>query len=254
MRLKLALLFFFPLLAVAAPLKVAIDAGHGGKDHGAVEGDLKESTLTLQVSRKLNERLIQDSRFKPVLVRPGDEFLTLEQRVDRAESLNADLFLSIHVNWSDDKRAQGMEIYFQNQLPSDEESMFLAARENQGVALRKNPREPTASNLSPEVHLIVQDLLRNQRVIQSSELAKSLRQTWRGAKKSTAHSIRQAPFFVISNLDVPSALVEIGFISHASEGLRLASEAYQNTIAQSLHEGLIEYQESLDKPKAPRLE
>ena len=258
MRLDLALLLFLflPLAAHSSPIKVAIDAGHGGKDHGAVEGELKESAITWQISQKLSERLGHDARFKPVLLRSRDEFLSLEQRVARAEQRGVDLFLSVHVNWSDDKRAQGVEIYFQNQLPADEESMFLAARENQGAAQRAGPRGPAsvAAKLHPEVHLIVQDLLRNHRIALSSEFAKSLKQHWRGLKKSSAHSVRQAPFFVISNLEVPSALVEIGFLSHPTEGPKLASETYQNIVAQSLHEGLINYQESLDKPKAPRLE
>jgi N-acetylmuramoyl-L-alanine amidase len=256
MRLIPLILFFHAIAVSAMPLKVSIDPGHGGKDRGAVEGKARESEITLAVSQKLARRLSQDSRFKASLTRTGDEFLTLSQRVDRAERQNVDVLLSIHVNWSDDKRAHGLEVYFQNQLPPDEESMFLAARENQGESAASGPRHSTslAEKLSPEVHLIVQDLLRNQRIISSSNLAKSIKRHWKGTKKSSSLSIRQAPFFVISNIEAPSALVEIGFLSHPTEGSKLLGDEYQDTIAQSLHEGLIDYQESLDKLKAPRLQ
>lgn len=256
MRLASFVFLLFPAFASGAPLKVSIDPGHGGKDRGAVEGSTKESEITLAVSEKLAARLAQDARFKPFLTRTSDEFLTLSQRVERAERQNVDLLLSIHVNWSDDKRAHGLEVYFQNQLPPDEESMFLAARENQGEAGGTSPRGPSAlaAKLSPEVHLIVQDLMRNQRVIASSKLAKSIKRNWKGTRKSSSLSIRQAPFFVISNMEAPSVLVEIGFLSHPTEGPKLLTGEYQDTVAQSLHEGLIDYQESLDKLKAPRLD
>lgn len=245
--------------AVAAPsaLRVIIDPGHGGKDHGAQAEDRKESIITLAVSERLAKRLASDRRFQPQLTRTADEFLTLSERVRRSEKLKGDLFLSIHVNWSLDQRAHGFEVYFQNQLPSDEESMFLAARENQEehngapTALEK---DPTISHLPGELQLIIQDLARNQRIYASSQLAKELKSAWRGVRKNKTQSIRQAPFFVISNLTIPSALVEIGFLSHPDERARLNTPEYQDEVAKSLHDGLIRYYESLDKPAANRLQ
>lgn len=241
---------------LATPLKVVIDPGHGGKDHGAVLEEHKESIITLQVSEKLAERLKSDSRFQTALTRTTDEFLSLSQRVERADQAAGDLFLSIHVNWSADPRAHGLEVYFQNQLPPDEESMFLANRENQHEGSHKLVERMPAvvSKLKPEVQLIVQDLFRNQRILASSQLAKTLKHEWRGLGKSKSLSIRQAPFFVISNLNIPSVLVEIGFLSNANEGPQLIQDNYQAAIAQSLHQGLIQYQQSLDKSTAPRLQ
>lgn len=240
----------------ANSLKVVIDPGHGGKDHGAQSENKKESEITMAVSEKLAQRLERDRRFQPIMTRTSDEFLSLSERVRRAEQAKGDLFLSVHVNWSQDPRAQGFEVYFQNQLPSDEESMYLAARENQEEhnTIHTPTNSEVASNLAPEIHLIIKDLARNQRIYASSQLAKQLKSAWRGTKKSKAQSVRQAPFFVISNLPIPSALVEIGFLSHAIEGPRLSLDSYQDDMAKSLHEGLIRYHESLDKPPGPRLQ
>jgi N-acetylmuramoyl-L-alanine amidase len=241
--LGLAALGLHATVSAAAPLKVTIDPGHGGKDHGAVQDKIKESDLTLEVARRLLVRLNGDRRFQAALTRTGDEFLALGTRVDRARAQNPDIVLSIHVNWSTDKRAHGLEVYFQNQLPPDEESMFLAARENQGENAQDFSQKGAklAEGLSPEVQLIVQDLMRNQKIASSSRLAKSLRRSWLGENKSKSLSVKQAPFFVISNLPVPSALVEIGFLSHPREGAKLLAADYQETIAQGLHEGLAEY-------------
>jgi N-acetylmuramoyl-L-alanine amidase len=240
--LFLVLVALYSVPALAMPLTVVIDPGHGGKDHGALHGNFKESDITLQVADRLQRLLIADTRFKVRLTRSSDEFLSLSQRTERAQSLGAEVLLSIHVNSSHDRRAQGLEVYFQNQLPPDEESMFLAARENQNEV----QRSPAA--VKSDVSLIVQDLERNHRIFQSSRLARNIKKSWLGHLKSDRASIQQAPFFVISNINAPSALVEIGFLSHPTEGPLLVSENYQNTIAQSLYRGLARYQETLDKP------
>lgn len=256
-KFLLALALGLPLLAGGAPLKVMVDAGHGGKDRGAQVGSVREADITLAVSKRLVQRLETDKRFQGLLTRPDNEFLSLSQRVRRAQKAGAELFISIHVNSSTDRGARGMEVYFQNQLPSDEESMFLAARENREEAADQNEApsaKAVSERLSPEVQLIVQDLLRNNRIEESSRLAKSLKLTWKGRVKGLSNSIRQAPFFVISNLEIPSALVEMGYLTHPQEGSDLVNPAYQDLIAQSLHAGISLYYEGMDKSPGPRLQ
>lgn len=226
----------------ASPLHVLLDAGHGGTDRGAVHNHLNEAEITLNVVLKLKAKLQNDSRFKVSLTRDRDESLSLEERTDKANSLKADLFLSIHVNSSPDARARGVEFYFQNQLPPDEESMYLAAQENaQAVDNPEKAREKS------ELVTIVDDLKSNHRIWASSQLAKSLMSKWETEKKSRAHAIRQAPFHVISNVNMPSSLVELGFISRPSEALRLARSDYQEVMAEKLYRGLLEYKEIIDK-------
>lgn len=241
------------LTAQAAPYRVMIDPGHGGKDRGAVVGAHRESEITLKVARKLHALLSQDKRFNANLTRDEDVFISLAERVRRSEIERANLFLSIHVNWSPDKAAHGVEIYFQNQLPPDEESMYLAARENNEESESSHAAIPQSA-ANPEVNLIVQDLMRNQRIFASSQLAKHLKKSWQGSTKNQSMTVRQAPFHVISKQTVPSALVEIGFLTHPMEGPRLVQDSYLDVIAQSLHEGIIAFYEGMDKVVSPRLQ
>lgn len=247
----------FSSLAIASvdPLVVIVDAGHGGKDRGATRGEMMEADLTLEISKKLRDLLRQDRRFTAVLTRETDEFIPLPDRVNSAQNLKGDIFVSIHANWSDDPRAMGTEIYFENQLPPDQESMRLAARENKLGRDEYGPvsvSEKQKSNLSPEVDLIIRDLLRNQRVYASSRLANITAEVWH-SRHGTC-KIRQAPFHVISNSSIPSVLIELGFLSHKKDAQKLADPQYRLEVAKTLHVALIRYHETLDKKASQRLQ
>lgn len=238
-------------------MKVLVDPGHGGVDHGAVANGLKESLITLSIAKKLKTLLSSEGRITVDLTRETDQFLGLAERVKMGREKKSQLIVSVHVNWSSDTRAKGVEVYFQNQLPSDENSMYLAARENKdSTDSRIDPHwlQSTSSVNSTEVDLILQDLHKNFRVFQSSQLAKAIAETWEGGAKSKSASVQQAPFFVISNNSVPSVLVEVGFLTHSKEGPLLGTEDYQWTIAKSLHAGITKYYETLDKAPRSRLE
>lgn len=248
-------------MSAAAPLHILIDPGHGGKDKGAVKGHWHESEIALKVAKNLAALLKQDPRFKVSMTRTGDNTLSLEKRTEIANETKADLFLSIHLNSSKDPRAHGKEFYFQNQLPVDEEAMFIANRENMeeegasingsmvDAATRQNER------LSPQTDLrrILEDLHRNERIFLSNELSKVLYETWSSTgRKSGSRAIRQAPFFVVSNVKIPSVLIELGFLSHPTEGPQLAQESYQSELAKSLYTGLTKFKETMDKdPTTP---
>ena len=241
-----------------------IDPGHGGRDRGATHAGLQESQIALQVSLKLAALLREDSRFDVELTRKSDQTLSLEERTDLAKKANADLFLSVHLNSSSDARAQGKEFYFQNQLPVDEESMFLASRENNAETPEPGTHEPRnqkngqngsqkSDSISKrgDVRSIIDDLNRNQRILDSSHLSQILFEAWAGASGKARHTgsraIRQAPFFVIANTQSPAVLVELGFITHPVEGPRLALESYQDELANSLYKGLTKFKETVDK-------
>jgi N-acetylmuramoyl-L-alanine amidase len=252
--------FFFSQLAGAAPLHIMIDPGHGGVDTGATRGNLKESEIALKVSSYLADLLRQDPRFQVSMTRTTDTKISLDHRTEAAEAAKADLFLSIHLNSSRDPRARGQEFYFQNQIPVDEESMFLASRENEEVKSETDAdgADAKAEPLSSKSDLkrIIEDLHRNHRVIESSEIAKILLETWLSNSTTStvgSRAIRQAPFRVVSNIKIPSVLVEIGFISHATEGLKLAQVDHQKDMAQRLYKGLIKFKETIDKDHAENL-
>lgn len=256
MLLRTVLLIFIatPLFALSEPLRVAIDAGHGGRDSGATAFGLQESHLVLDLSKRVASKLSQDPRFQVILTREKKSFLPLADRVSKAHITGADILISIHANSSPDPRAKGLEVYFQNQLPPDEETMFLANLENthhdkdnndRKIVPKKRPRH--LNQLSGDVENIVSDLIRTQRIRESGELSRAIAKSWGANKKSTRNTIRQAPFFVVSNTEIPSILVEIGFVTNQREAKSLKNEAYKNLIANSLYKGIIRYKESLDK-------
>lgn len=244
------LLLLFTLPAQAA-LHVLIDPGHGGSDRGAVRGKLREAEIALKVSLLLAEHLRRDSRFRVSLTRTSDENVGLKERVRIAKDRQADLFLSIHLNSSRSRLAEGKEFYFQNQMPADEESMFLAAQENQeSASLGEDDNKGDTLSTASDLKRIIEDLRRNQRIHSSSELSQILHEQWTDShpeRNVGSRSIRQAPFYVVVNVPAPSVLVELGFLTHPVEGPRLAKADYQQELARSLYEGLVKYKERIDK-------
>jgi N-acetylmuramoyl-L-alanine amidase len=250
---------------------VVLDPGHGGHDTGASSGDAMESEIALRITKLVGDRL-EKSGLKVIYTREKDEWVSLEKRALIANRAKADLFVSIHLNSSTDSRAHGKEFYFQNQVPVDEEALFLANRENNrarnsagtdvssdsdlstdrvaqaGLRLAEASRLPEVTIENPrarqDVKSILEDLDRSARVKFSSELAIQLSREWSkaaslaGVSKTSGRAIRQAPFFLVSNVAMPSVLVEVGFLSHKREGARLRQEAYQIALADSLANGI----------------
>lgn len=248
---------------------IVIDAGHGGHDTGASAGHVHESAIALTISKQVSSYL-EKKGYKVLLTRTKDEWLSLEKRAAIANSAAADLFVSIHLNSSTDTRAQGKEFYFQNQLAVDEEALFLANRENHahdevssaalgqdriqkaGLRAAEAARLPTLeienSSVRTDIKNILEDLDRSARIRASSELAKSLYHEWEKSEASQkagsgrlSRGIRQAPFFLVSNVAMPSVLVEVGFLSHSKEGLKLQQISYQTALAEALASGIDQY-------------
>jgi N-acetylmuramoyl-L-alanine amidase len=253
----MSVLKFFFLFASAVvfakPLLIVIDAGHGGKDRGAVRFGHEECEIVLDIAKKLSQNLNADQRFSVFMTRRADQFIPLAKRASLARQVQGDALISLHVNSSAEKKAKGVEFYFQNQLPLDEESMFLAATENHEevpeMSLEDSLRSLAGATTLPkntEVRLILDDLVRNDRVRTSSELVKSLLSQWQGTRKAKAYSVKQVPFHVISNVNMPSVLVEIGFLTNPEEATKLASSHYQSEIALGLYRGLVKFKDFID--------
>ena len=234
-------------LQANASLHIVVDPGHGGNDGGATFDGLKESTLVLQISKKLRDIIAADPDFKVTMTRERNKFVTLKQRAAHAEKIKADIFLSIHANSSSDRRAQGKEIYFQNQLPPDEEALFLAKYENKHSFLEEKKAE------SSDVNAIIGDLKRNHRIYMSGKLSEFLAQNWLAPGAKRKRPIRQAPFHVISNVSMPSVLIETGYVTHRKEAVRLQNPAHQEKIARGIYLGLKEFKEFMDRETKPHL-
>ncbi len=250
------LALFFTLKVSAAPISILIDPGHGGSDQGATRGSLRESQICLQISQYLSELLKKNPKFKVSFTRTTDEQISLSDRVEIAKKNKVDLYLAIHANASLDPKAYGMELYFQNQMAPDEESLFLANAENENLLSQRNPSSTDKISSGSDVDNIVEDLKRNHKINQSFELTEHLFQQLPRSVfgKYKNHALRQAPFYVISQTSVPSVLVEVGYLSSASDQTKLASQDYQKQIANYLYEGLVKHKEFLDKERAKSLD
>jgi len=217
---------------------IVIDAGHGGHDPGAVANGQKEKDLTLAIAREL-KALLQRRRpdLKVIMTREDDRFVPLQRRTEISRDSTADLFVSIHINAHDIQRFSGIETYFLN-LTTDASALEVAARENAST-------EKQVSNLNA----ILLDLLRDTNIIESGRLAKTLQTSLVGELHAAAQvkdlGVKQAPFMVLMGSDVPSVLVEAGFITNPEESGRLKEQDYQQRIAEGIYAGLHAY---MDEP------
>lgn len=240
----LFVLFFASLNLHAAEYKVVIDPGHGGTDAGATTEKIKESEITLEISKKISKLLSEDPEFKVILTRSSDSIVPLFQRSNIAINEKADLFISIHANSSTDLAAKGAEVYFQSQMPPDEETLFLASRENQG-----HEHQETAESDAPQGDLavILDDLKKNEQVYNSQILAETIITQWKKKLSIRQEPIRQGPFHVLVSVPMPSVLVEVGFVSNKKELDQLKSNAHQSQIAEIIYKSIKNYKEKIDK-------
>jgi len=251
------ILFLFCILtsASAHALHIVIDPGHGGVDRGAVRGSIKESDIALSVSMMLKELLAQNPRFQVTLTREKDQTLSLKRRVEVANNAKADLFISLHANAAEDPRAKGLEFFIQNNLPPNEESLFQAANENQLLGQESEISGGSQWDLEPskkgDLIAIVEDLKRQHRVEASLKASQIFQ---KNLEKKQQATIKQAPFYVISKTQVPSVLVELGFITNPRESKLLTDLEYQQKLSVKIYDSLVEYKEKVDKTSREQLQ
>ncbi|HHO75428.1 MAG TPA: N-acetylmuramoyl-L-alanine amidase, partial [Deltaproteobacteria bacterium] len=226
-----------PSIASQFSLKVSrivIDPGHGGKDPGALgPGGIKEKDITLAIGKLLAKRLKQEG-FEVYLTRQTDVFLTLEERTTFANRKKADLFISIHVNSNVDTSVRGIETYFLN-LTTDASAIEVAAREN-----------ATSSKSISDLQLIINDLMLNSKINESSKFADSVHKYVMSSAKNVGYrgrdlGVRQAPFYVLLGAQMPSILVELGFITNSTDLSLLRKETYQKTMVDGIAKGINNY-------------
>ncbi len=218
---------------------VAIDAGHGGQDPGAVgRGGSREKDIVLDVSRKLAKLVDDTPGMRAVLTRDGDYYLDLRERTRRARAANADLFLSIHADAIHDRRVQGSSVYILSRRgASTEVARLLAKRENAVDRIGGVPVEDKDEMLVK----VLMDLSRGATIESSTALARTLIGELGEVNSLHKDTVEKAGFVVLKSLDMPSVLVELAFISNPAEERRLGSRAYQWGLARALHRGVQNY-------------
>ncbi|MBO9665873.1 MAG: N-acetylmuramoyl-L-alanine amidase [Bdellovibrio sp.] len=235
---------------------IVIDPGHGGIDTGAVYNSIKEADLVLTVANRLKTLLAKDPQFLVTMTRAHDRNISLPDRVKLAEQSKADLFVSLHANAASDKRAKGVEFFFQNNLPPDEESLYLASQENQSALNARDLHVISGGDeLSKkgDVAAIVEDLHRQNRMLSSLRLTQTLTNIWENDAAAMQATIKQAPFYVISKTSMPSVLIEIGFLTNPKEATKLKNNEYQRDLAEKIYNALVSYKEKIDNSAAKNL-
>ena len=227
-----------PSLSQQLGLKVktiVIDPGHGGKDPGAIgRGGLKEKDVVLKLGTMLRDKLKGAFDGSIIMTRETDVFIPLEERTAIANSKEADIFVSLHINASPKRTASGIETYILN-ISHDQEARRLAAREN-----------ATSTRSVSDLEFILNDLIKTAKTNDSSQLAasvntnltKKLKDNYTGIK---SNGVKGAPFYVLVGTKMPSILVESSFISNPEEERRLKDEKYLQSIVDGIYNGLVEY-------------
>ena len=215
--------------------RIVVDAGHGGKDPGAVgPSGVYEKTITLKLAKALAKGLRKQIGCEVVLTRSGDVYLPLEERTAIANKVGADLFVSLHANANNSPKPYGIETYYLN-FSKNDKAAAVAAREN-GTSLKQ----------VSDLELILFDLMANAKINESSRLATEIQESLvqRISKKYSNVrdlGVRQGPFYVLLGATMPSVLVETAFLSNPREEKRLMSSAFQNTAAEAIARGIKKY-------------
>lgn len=222
---------------------VVIDPGHGGIDSGAETADgVKEKDIVLAFALKVQQLLVESGRFDVALTREDDTFLRLEERVALARDNKADLFISIHADSFQQNDIRGASVYTRDENATDVLDKVLADRENKtdiiaGFAMPQ---------MAPEVVDILLDLMRREMRHQSYMAAQSIVHQLEPSVQLRRFPVRQADFFVLQAPDVPSVLLELGYLSNAQDRANLLEGEWQNRTANALARGISSYFDSLE--------
>ncbi|EHL4075646.1 N-acetylmuramoyl-L-alanine amidase [Campylobacter coli] len=219
---------------------IVLDAGHGGKDSGALsdkKGSLKEKDIVLSTTLKLGNEL-KKRGYKVLYTRSSDKFINLRDRTKYANDKRADLFLSIHANAAPNaskaKSSEGVETFFLSPARS-ERSKKAAEKENQGDFEEINYFSKQS----------ILNFLNREKIVASNKLAidvqKNILTQTRKKYKIVDGGVREAPFWVLVGAQMPAILIEIGYITHPSEGKRIANKSFQDTLVKGIADGVENY-------------
>ena len=231
-----------PAMPTASPLRsppraalsgvvrtVVIDAGHGGHDPGTSHFGLKEKYLALDIAKRLRATL-QRRGLTVVMTRDTDRFIPLSGRPAIANRLNADLFVSVHINANRKHTVSGIEVYYPRASVVSESATWPPAVSDAEIA------DP-----NPTVKQVLWDMVLKQTRSQSRRLASSVCRSMRTGMSATCRGIKPARFVVLREAWMPAILVEVGYVTNQTEAQRLGSPDYREAAAQSISDGIFTY-------------
>lgn len=218
---------------------VAIDAGHGGQDPGAIgRGGTREKDVVLDIARELAERINREPGMRAILTREGDYFLTLRQRIRRAREAGAELFVSVHADSVRDPAVSGSSVYVLSlKGATDEQARLLADRENAadlagGVSL---------DDKDPVIASVLVDLAQSAQISQSMLAAERVLRSLAAVNDVRKPKVQQAGFVVLKSPDIPSMLVETAFISSPADERLLGKAERRQALAEAIFDGVRQF-------------
>ncbi|MFO1127967.1 MAG: N-acetylmuramoyl-L-alanine amidase [Rhodospirillales bacterium] len=228
------------------PWTIAIDAGHGGVDPGAISpSGLREKTVTLATAREIRASLRAIGGYRVVLTRDSDVFIPLRTRVATARRAGADVFLSVHADKMDDEATRGLSVYTLSERASDAEAAALAERENKVDLIAHMDLRGAA----PDVTGILIDLAQRDTKNSSARMAGLVLSSVRADTQLLQRPHRFAGFAVLKAPDMPSVLVELGFLSNPGDEAVLRSPAGRRHLARAIARGIDGYFNSVEVAK-----
>jgi N-acetylmuramoyl-L-alanine amidase len=224
---------------------IVIDAGHGGKDPGCKGKVHREADMTLRVALELGRIIQTNPRVKIIYTRKTNKFVELHDRAGLANKNNADLFISIHCN-SGPKHVFGTETYTMG-LHSSEGNLEVAKREN-SVILQESDYKKNYDGFdpnSPQGHILF-SLFQNAYIENSLKFASKVEKEFKQKVGRTSRGVKQAGLIVLWKTAMPSALIEIGFLTNKEEEKFLSSETNRTFIASGIYRAFKEYKEEME--------
>ena len=223
---------------------VAISAGHGGEDPGSIgyDGRIKEKNVTLAISRYLRDYFDSIPGYTPVMIREGDYYVELQRRPQIAREGRADLFVAIHADWFRSSRANGVTIYALSGDRADRENARrVTEKENSSDLLGGVGGDLAIGSLDDDVALTLVSLQMAWSMEQSLIAGTSVLASLDGVSRLRRDKVQQASLQVLNSPDIPSMLIETGYLTNPDEAKRLNSSSYQRNMAQAIAQGIMNY-------------
>ncbi len=227
---------------------IAIDPGHGGADPGTIgKSGAYEKHITLAVARTIKDVLEASGRYKVILTRKRDVYIRLRDRVSRARKGDADLFVSVHADAIKDHNIRGASVYTLSETASDKEAAMLAEKENKADLIGGMD----LSGETPEITNILIDLAQRESMNKSVQFAANLVSNLRIVTKVLRKTHRFAGFAVLKAPDIPSVLVELGFLSNSKDEKNLRSAAFRSKVARAMLQTVDQYFSTAQQASTP---
>ncbi|MBI4436573.1 MAG: N-acetylmuramoyl-L-alanine amidase [Candidatus Omnitrophica bacterium] len=222
---------------------VVVDAGHGGRDPGAIgRTGTKEKNLTLDIARRLKNEL-EAQGIHVIMTRKDDHFVSLYQRTYIANRAKADFFVSIHCNASRSRKVDGFEVYYLSPNVDDTARASVASAEELPIEEEQTSYDTSSAGLKTTLW----DLVYSEHRVESAEFAKYV--TWAMHKRlpSPNRGVKSARFFVLKGVKMPAILVEAGYLTHRGEEASLKQKAYRQDVAEAIAFGILAYKNEFER-------